>query len=222
MKPLVSDLVKFSNFLQASQRRAKFWQQLYEKGQASSAVDLESMSASQSLTSSFETSYNLQVTGRVGVHTYRKKRGYVLWKTTHRFPTVESDAVDLMNRALGGLTLDMDNIWNVLPWTWLTDWFYDVSEVLEAHKGRFYVTPHEICLMTHTQTSRATTHYSGRGADLISPWQGFYETKERKQVSVPVAPEPRGLPILSGRQVAIGTSLIASMSGWRRFLNRYA
>lgn len=41
-------------------------------------------------------------------------------------------------------------VWKALPWTWMTDWFLNISQILQANHNRIYYKPGKICIMRQT------------------------------------------------------------------------
>jgi hypothetical protein len=218
IKPLVSDLVGMHRLIEASKRRATFWRRLQIDGQASSAITLQTDTAYESSLVDCHTddgyfSINCP-SSRV---TYRVVRAYVLWKTTANFPEVPDEITNLFARAVTGQTLDLVNLWNVLPWSWLVDWFSDVGNLMEANKGFFYVNPSGIRLMAHVKTTRSIPRYTNIPDGMGTPYTSLYETKERWSPNMSSS-QPASLPIFDGRQGAIASSLLASRARWSRLL----
>jgi len=111
-------------------------------------------------------------------------------------------------RACIGGTVDAATVWNLLPWTWLIDWFGDTGSYLSSKRNLVGFAPGSCYIMTHSL--RGTDHSyrilptsSFKGS--LKPPIYLNETKSRtvgSGVSLTA-----GLPILSGRQFGILGSL---------------
>jgi hypothetical protein len=215
IKPLVSDLHKLRGLIETSQRRANFWRKLQTEGHATSAVTLESVSANESAFVDCHTSDGyFSINCPSMRNSYRVIRGYVIWETTANFPEVPEDITNLFARAMTGQTLDLANLWQVLPWSWLVDWFSSVGDTLEANRGSYYVTPKGVRLMSTVKTTRSIPTFTGIPSDLTVPYTSLYETKERWVPNLEDS-SPLSVPIFSVRQGLIASSLIASRGRWR-------
>lgn len=79
-------------------------------------------------------------------------------------------------------------VWKALPWTWFADWFFDVSNYLQATANMVHYVPKNLCIMQHSVASRKmtnlTTNLSG-----VEASEGEW-VKERKARNVYPAPTP--------------------------------
>lgn len=57
-----------------------------------------------------------------------------------------------------GLT---SGLWDVMPWTWLTDWFGNVGDYLMKYSNTVPAYPSEACIMTQTLTKSKVHLYTG-------------------------------------------------------------
>ena len=103
------------------------------------------------------------------------------------------------------------NIWNALPWSWLIDYFANVSDYLGANQiGRSAVAS-RACIMTHRRINYTHGAVIGKPGKLsgqltLSPGSVLSEQKTRTIVSPPVLPTIQ-IPALSGHQLSILGSL---------------
>lgn len=51
------------------------------------------------------------------------------------------------------LNFDLSVVWNSLPWTWLTDWFGNVGNILTLNDNQCGIKYDGHCIMTHTKSS---------------------------------------------------------------------
>jgi len=110
-------------------------------------------------------------------------------------------------RALTGGTLDASTAWELIPWSWLVDYFGNVGEYFSATRNIVGLTLSDVAVMRHTVT---TCSWGGKvGPDYaVSAFEGRLETKSR--VTSFVAPTLSSVPFLNVGQVGILTSLAAT------------
>lgn len=86
--------------------------------------------------------------------------GSVRWYPTNYqlIPTDPADAWLLAVRQVFDLEMiDSETAWNLIPWSWLVDYFTNIGDIFAANEGRWLVTPRDICIMRLT-----TSVYEGK------------------------------------------------------------
>lgn len=77
-------------------------------------------------------------------------RGSVRWRWKDGV-TISLTKLEAFNEAVKAVfdlgPIDASTIWNAIPWTWLFDYFYDVSSWLQANENANWVEPYDICIM---------------------------------------------------------------------------
>jgi len=118
-----------------------------------------------------------------------------------------------LRRILSGLTRDgvTASAWELLPWSWLIDYVYDIGGTLKANSGMRFLTVERACIMVHTtchMSHPADSKSDAYGRTVtISPGTITYEWKTRTPVLGPsILPQPH-VPELSGSQLSILGSL---------------
>jgi hypothetical protein len=101
-----------------------------------------------------------------------------------------------------------DNLWELLPWSWLADYFIGVQDYIQEHSGGRGYTFSNACVMKHTQVNlsgtAASMSKSGIDGRTIScaPFTVLSERKVRSPVSAPPFPVLKMSP-LSAHQLSI-------------------
>lgn len=176
-QPFVSDLWKMVSFQEAVEKRRK------ELSRLSSGKGLRMRRDSPSVTDHFTMkSYPLITWGGAyiapDIEVTRTIDRWVVgwWKPTSPSSVPQSDAG--IRRLLTGTDPGniAANVWAALPWSWFTDYFYNVGQLIDA-SNRTVATPHLVSVMTrhrHVLTHKAsggltagvvttTTHERGVG-----------------------------------------------------------
>jgi hypothetical protein len=98
------------------------------------------------------------------------------------------------------------DLWELTPWSWLTDWFTNVGDYLNAHRGYVPVQASRGCVMKHTHTVGAFSRTSGNATTTGGDGTIERHTKLRRVVSTTPLVEA-GIPFLTGHQLSILGSL---------------
>lgn len=80
---------------------------------------------------------------------------------TSMFPTEDDFRNSVFDRALGihSAALSYATIWEMMPWSWLVDYFTNIGTMLAARRGGFLFTIERTCLMCKTVVT-STLHES--------------------------------------------------------------
>jgi hypothetical protein len=212
-KPLISDVNKMLAFTDHVAKRQAELQRLYDKGGLKRRIKL----GSDTVRSSFSNLTTESVAGSLvskGTISHTVERwGTVKWRPTtlplFNTPGSYSQSV----RAVLGLDLTMSTIWEMIPFSWMADWFSDCGDFLMAHRNTVPAAHGAICLMTHDL--REETH-SAQSRTAGMTWGGATLRDESKTRTVTFAPVISGsLPFLSMGQLSILGSLSVLHGGGR-------
>ena len=126
----------------------------------------------------------------------------------------------LMLRVIFDLrTVEWSTVWQMLPFSWLANYFYDLGSFLGALRGFDLASPEYTCIIR--KTTITLKYYPIKGVTDASSWRSattgtqVTEIYDRQAVT-PTVSLPTGLSLLSGGQAAILAALIASFSkGYR-------
>ena len=136
------------------------------------------------------------------------------WYTIRGHLTVLLSQRDIETAAfravLGTGPPSVSSLWQLLPWSWLIDWFSTLGDLLAAYRTGIPFTWSNVNIMCRTEYKvRGTfTGYTGTiKADMANP-EGFCVHKTRTPVPI-VWPYPSWkIPYLSGNQLSILGSLL--------------
>lgn len=215
--PLVADVQKMISFADAMHRREKEFKDLYSEGGLRRKVKLfEGSGPMRSIVISI-LPHNLGLPGNIPINGQERVR---VWGTCRYSPALLPDGSpliaptpnDIRRKVLGlnaaNITL---NIWEALPWSWLIDYFGNVSSYLGANQlGRTAVAS-RACIMTHRSIEYTHGSVQGQtgpagGSISLSAGSVLIERKSRTVVNPPSLPT-FPIPALSGHQLSILGSL---------------
>jgi hypothetical protein len=199
-KPLISDVKKMMDFTGRVNRKINELHALYQNGgihrRRSIANDTVQTQSTGTLT-------GLPVTVlkyKLASITQRTR-----WATTRFVPTTlpPRDESDYRRRAIQivlGMDLSPSTAWQLMPWSWLIDWFGNVGDYLVQFNNTCPVRATPPCLMTYTKTIETLTRTDTQSGMLGGAAVKQRETKSR---AIVVPTLTASIPFLTGRQLSI-------------------
>ena len=179
--PLISDLKSVTELGSTIEKRKSELQHLYSGRGLRRRITLDRSHNQDSLSGycgvgPFTTSYT---NDRMGV---AEMWGVAHWKPTE-VPRIRPSDRDLLKKAIqlaSGMTVEglFDGAWDLIPWSFLVDYFTDVHGFVLAHGNTVPATFSHGTIMVHQKT------YNGIGIDCPPGYDGgqgpvLYEQKER-------------------------------------------
>lgn len=155
--PLYQDVMKLLNFADAVKKQQKLIQGAHSEKGIRRRLNLDEYSwSTNGSTTAWSTLGHSATPKYLATHKY-KVWGTVNWKV--RDPSKygkEPSFTDVTRTALG-LNAGMIpiTIWKALPWSWMIDWFADISNVMLANYNSIYYRPKDLCIMRQTSTYRS-------------------------------------------------------------------
>jgi hypothetical protein len=158
--PLIDDAVKLLHLQQYIGARARELQRLYNGQGLRRKITLDSYHGNEHFRrwAMWSQNWTNVIYGDVSVTTRIREWGTVRWKPTSLpFPGWHPSDVELNQKAIQlalGLTTEgvMKGAWDVLPWTWLIDWFTNASDFLSINSSTIPASPANINTMRTTVT----------------------------------------------------------------------
>lgn len=216
--PIISDIKKIVSFQKQVERRCSELDRLYSKGGLRRRIQLQN--DSNSVTSSdlaFESSLGSVLSLRPVTSSRTRVWATVRWRPT-TLPKFRNDKQkrDLANRLVFGLNAHTLGVtaWELIPWSWLGDWFFDVQSFLEAHNNAVPASSQNVCVMKHRRTETVYTRVDSQTWVSGGDGSSSYETKTRVVGASPSI--NTSLPLLSGKQLSIlGSLAVTRVKGLR-------
>lgn len=136
-------------------KRARELARLYDRGGLKRRIEIGQYSAHSESNSTIESTLGSLITTRMSTDTTVRRWATVRWRPT-KVPTVITDLVlrKLARKAVFGLSIQAEDAWNLMPWTWLSDWFLNIGDFLEAYNNRIPAQASLVNVMTETKTLR--------------------------------------------------------------------
>lgn len=214
--PVVSDLVQMLDFQNQVNSRNRELHDLFTRGlRRTKKLDHVSQTGSKY---DLVQSYGLTASVYMSWITRANVTGHIRWVPTTPIMPDESKMLALANRGVKGLTFDFKTAWELLPWSWMADWFANTGDYLAAHRNIVGHRVEELVLMTHTLTEGGCPPVSWNtalGPASISGIRNVYETKQRVRATATLTATE---PFLNGYRAGILASLVATGRRLRRSL----
>lgn len=217
--PLVSDIRKMFSFTEAVSQRIK-WLSALQSGKRvlKRRASLRNSTDWDPPTTAFAKTVGAFITGRRTVVYTEKVWCTVQWKLSQGTKVsgvgLEGDPLwALANQLTFGISYQdaLSALWQIMPWSWLVDWFLHVSTIIDATNNTIPLTWGDICLMRET-TARAEIKLDDNAPDLS--WckpTGRYkqsEVRKRRLLVSPILPfAPSMMPVFTSGQLSILGSL---------------
>jgi hypothetical protein len=218
-----NDVRKLATIVEAVNSRVKELNSLTMRGGLRRRADLDAYGAGY--TSSYNNYRIIQSTYGVtlyGEYTYSTR--WKIWGSCRWYPQnyreIPTDPADVWLAAVRQVfdleKVDSETAYNLIPWSWLLDYFSNLGEFLAAQEGRNLVVPRDICIMwsveTHDVLRRART---GTISDRITGGashctrQSFY----RFVIPEPPASAQAFSSLLSWGELKVVLALLAKFRG---------
>ena len=210
-KPLISDLSQMLQFQAQVDKRIVELNRLYSNTGLKRRLKLLDQTQTREASGIFvDTSLGASITAKAYVVTRYRRWGTIRWRPTAVPADIGNQALGQTARRLvygmGHLGLDATQAWNVLPFSWLADWFTNFGQWLAAHRNDVPAAPTGPCnIMTLTETYE-TWWRTDPYKEIIKGAEGqrILRTKERAQSAGTLSVT---LPLATQRQLSILAAL---------------
>lgn len=188
--PLISDLQKFLEAVVHPELRAAVKRQLYEEHRVRKTIDKGTTTTTRALTSSETPSLSLlNASGIKG--TLTTTSSYEIWSSCsfayHQVNMLDRllDDINVMTGQLGVIPTAID-LWNLMPWSWLVDWFTNFNHVITnlSYLGRDGLYLQRGYIMGHYKDEEITHQDRVQcGTPITSTGVRLFERKYRVHAS---------------------------------------
>lgn len=197
----------------AIERRIKEFDSLSKSGGLRRKVHLLNKSkaffeANRLVQSSWGVSVTVDVTGGWSCKTH----GTVRWRVKDGF-TLNLTKLEAFNAAVSQVfdlgELDAQTVWNMIPFSWLVDYFIDLDSVFGANQGQMFIEPYDISIV-RVSRSRFKQQVKSKTASISLTGTGKHSRNhyERDIVSAGSLTLP-GISFLSRDQMLTVAALLA-------------
>lgn len=216
LRPMISDAMKLFQFAETAYKRFLYLNRLLSGKFVKRRCRLgESVATTEAVSRTTVHSEGAIVTAYRDLFYAYEAWSTIRWKAygLQFMPKDISSQYDLSKRLYYGITCynALRTAWELTPWSWLVDWFFDIGTWINANNNTVPVEPSNYCYM------RKSTSWSVYREAVKPSWvtlSGVYQEREVIKYRVcptlviTTPPFPT-LPALSGRQWSILGSLAA-------------
>lgn len=203
-KPLVNDLLDTLDVPPKIDQRVKYLEKAAREGGMRRRVNLAYdmvIDDAKPRTVASHYGYNL-----VAMRTQSSERR--IWGTVRYtpnmhtpFPKTDEERRRFAKKAAYGLLIDPSTAWNLIPWSWLIDYFGSMGDVLSAYRNVVGLSPSAVCIMEHIRR-KDVYEYRTDGYQSISGGTGTKVDETKKRDVVPFVLPELYQPILSPGQLS--------------------
>lgn len=223
--PFLKDLKTFVKITEAIERRMREFDSLVRIGGLKRTIKLDSFQAQSYEPNALLMSSPFTVYGPKHLEARYRISGGVRWTPMIGTPTgmfPSSEPLERFNAAVKAvLDLDWreihpDTIWELIPFSWLIDYFVNIDSVLRASRGRLLVYPRDIWI---SETIDYKTYVVGRTTSAAgvtlgdTTLRGKIINRKTQRDGWMFGPMP-SFSFLNKSQAEIIAALIASRSKW--------
>jgi len=173
-KAFLEDIKTLSKVVEAVNSRVKEINSLQQLGGLRRSVRLDNFGSKGSGTSTIQSTFGTFLYCRYTKSTKKEVWGSVRWYprflNAKPLPTTRADIwLTAVKQVFDIEDIDAYTAYQMIPWSWLLDYFVDIGTWLGSKEGRAYVEPKDICIMRRTTTiDRGVRAYQGNSSDSVS------------------------------------------------------
>ncbi|DAD51144.1 TPA_asm: maturation protein [ssRNA phage SRR7976310_15] len=220
VKPMISDIRKLCKFADAANQRLSQLRKLRDGETIKKRCHLRTGNVATGPTRVLIHSNGAILYAQRQVVSHHNTWGSAEWKLLpgSNLPKLSDADLDRFNKRVAlGITTHgaLEAAWELVPWSWLIDWFSNVGTMLQATNNSVGCTWGRICVM-RTSESRTTYDHDPVGSSTWPVYQGWYNLRFQRKQRWPTSPLiPFPLPSLAVLDAG-KWSILLSLAALRR------
>nr|UJQ85008.1 MAG: hypothetical protein 1 [Leviviridae sp.] len=212
--PIISDLNKLLGFAEAAKSQQKRIKGAHSSKGIRRRVDLGSDSkgftGSSLVWSTYGLNHSQSWAGGGESHTWATVRWIVRDPSKYGYEPPFNEALKTsLGLNAGQIPI---SVWKAIPWTWMLDWFTDISNVLQANYNSIYYKPYRLSIMRTSTTTvdlKPILNIGGNPGNWISGGNRVTTFKYRLANNNPSAQATLRLPFMDNFKMSVLGSLAA-------------
>lgn len=210
--PFIGDLRKLLDFTAAVEKRLAELKRLQKDGFIRRRVLLGYRTGTPRYEAKWLQSLYATVTAYRNTKFTMERWATIRWDIVNGYvlPSTDASRLAYARRLCAGINSfgALETAWELIPWSWLIDWFFGIGTYLKAYNNSVSCYPSRLCYM-RTMSSHSTYDIISQPKDL-SVETGYEQQIIKERVILPTAliylPTPR-VPAFSAGQLSILGSL---------------
>lgn len=231
VKPMVSDVKKMLSFVQAVEQRVRMMNHLLITYKGKRRPLRRRVSLGKTVITVPQAQVTIQSRGDLWTAWKTETHTSEMWGTVQYYldsassiPETDMGKLILAQRLCAGVTTfeAISTLWEILPWSWLVDWFLKIGTVIQALNNTIPFTYANVCLM-RTTISKLRYELKTSGTwSTINGMPRLDQTRKQRWLSAPFLPVALPVsPIITGRRWSIlGSLAILSVDKRNRLFSR--
>lgn len=213
-EPLISDLGKLLNFADHARKRQDQLKKAYSSRGVRRKVTLDELSksvkGSSTVWSVYGSSLSAQWSGLCTSQTWATVRWIVRDPNQYGYsPTFTEGFKTALGLNPGMVPI---TVWKALPWSWMIDWFTDISNVMLANYNSIYFKPYRLSIMRTSVTTvqhKSIPKIDGNEGNFLTAGTRVTQFKYRYANNAPSANVTLRLPFMDSYKMSVLGSLAA-------------
>lgn len=208
-----NDIRTLSNITRRIESRVREFNSMAEHGDLRRRVDIYSVKSQEVATNQlWHSTYGITIRGDATYYYSYKVWGSVHWRPLPDYP-MPVDDIGRWNLAVKSAfdlgEVDPETMWNLIPWSWLIDYFVDLGSYLETLEYTKFLRPYDICIMREHQT-RVVRKWDGKPGVTGKLDGTFIHTAKQRDVwDDSLSIQPAGFELLTTSELTVITALLA-------------
>jgi hypothetical protein len=206
--PLISDIETLFKFQKSVDKRIAELKRLYQNTGLRRTVPLWKGSNYTTFHNQTIQSQGVSLSCSVAKLTTSEIRGHVRWHAIVPITPSDEQLRSMAKKAILGLTIDPYTVYELMPWSWLIDYFFNLGTNIKANKNQLTMFHDSVRIMEHIRTRTTTSNHTSKtystGIVRCSP---IFITTESKTRSLATPTVSASETILTNSQLSILGSL---------------
>lgn len=201
--PLIDDTKKMLEFPKAVERRIKELERLQAKKGLRRTIELFSDCNVTQFNATIQSS-GVFINTTITKSTRMRIRGHIRWYPLPPILRRDHSVLDDAIRTVAGNEWDIVTIYNIIPWTWLADYFTNLGDLIQLNRNTVECYHEPVRIITHVLTET-----------ICAPWTNGVVTMTPIKNSLEETSRMIAVPTLSARQQFLTekqTSIISSLA----------
>jgi hypothetical protein len=127
--------------------------------------------------------------------------GHVRWYANSNWLKSDAAVRNVVKRTIAGYRMDPAAVYELLPWSWLIDYFFNLGTLVKATRNNFDASHDQVRLITRTSTvTTGSWDDANSGTIQVSPFIGTRTSIWRRPATPSLSAQ---IGFLDGRQLSI-------------------